>query len=330
MSARLSTMRLSLCLWGNLLLGLLAQPVSAALPTSIQHWEQCATRYAQELNIDPALFQAMIWTESRNQPLAIAWTDRWGKRHSVYPDSHADARTLIAQLQRSKQEYDLGLGQVNSRNIARLAKPLEFQATDLLRPCTNLQVASHILGEQLDKHGHTWRAVAGYNGSTQYIELVWTNLCQRHTSPLCQSNGTSLRATRIPAPTDSLHPVTRSTTPALATLISTTPSSPVLTLQRESTTPEPGAGSTRSTSMAVETPETSKNWLDRLPTATTMLWISLRILAPFTLFIGTIVLLCYGIRIIFWSVGLVRDSLFSLLRGHPTSFPHPLHRPITS
>jgi hypothetical protein len=37
-----------------------------------------------------------------------------------------------------------------------------------------------------------------------------------------------------------------------------------------------------------------------------MFLISVRILAPFMLFIGTIVLLCYGIRIILWAIGLVR------------------------
>jgi len=44
------------------------------------------------------------------------------------------------------------------------------------------------------------------------------------------------------------------------------------------------------------------------------------------LLIGTIVPGRYGIRIILWAVGLVRDSVFALLRGHRTSFPYPSHR----
>jgi hypothetical protein len=173
--------------------------------------------------------------------------------------------------------------------------------------CSNsdsLQVVSYILREQLDRWGYTWRAVRGYNGAVEYIELVHTNLCQRESSPLCQSE-------RRPSPTDSLHPMTSAD--AVTTLVSI--AAPISVADGRLTTPA-----------ALDGPDASPRWLDHLPSARTMFLVTIRILAPFIWFIGMILLFCYGLRIIFWAIGMVRDSFFGLLRGQRTSFSHPLHR----
>ncbi len=314
-------------LLGSLFAWVLPQIATAALPTSTNHWDRCVTRHAQELQIDPALLHAIIWTESKNQPLAIAWTDRWGKRHSVFPKTTEDARALMTQLQRSQQTFDLGLAQVNSKNIVRLARPLNFDPVDLLQPCTNLKVASYILREQLDRHGYTWRAVAGYNGSLPYINLVWQNLCQRHTTTLCPAEGFALRTTRIPAPTDSIRVSTLPIAdgPIVTRIINRPESIPGIPYTPVSFSPP-----VHTIPLNTDPPGDTTTWLDRIPTASRILMISVRLLAPFSLLIGTVILFCYGIRIIFWALGLVRESLVALLRGHRTSFPHPLQRPLTS
>ena len=317
-------------LLGSLFAWVLPQIATAALPTSTNHWDRCVTRHAQELQIDPALLHAIIWTESKNQPLAIAWTDRWGKRHSVFPKTTEDARALMTQLQRSQQTFDLGLAQVNSKNIARLAKPLDVQPTDLLQPCTNLKVASYVLREQLDRHGYTWRAIAGYNGSLPYINLVWQNLCQRHTTTLCHTDGLALRSNRIPAPTDSIRATTLPIAdgPIVTTLINAPASLPPVI--QETPVHVSFSAPVRTIPPNTDPPDNTTTWLDRIPTASRILTISVRLLASFSLLIGTIILFCYGIRIIFWALGLVRESLIALLRGHRTTFPHPLQRPLTS
>jgi hypothetical protein len=219
------------------------------------------------------------------------------------------------------------LAQVNSKNIARLAKPLDVQPTDLLQPCTNLKVASYVLREQLDRHGYTWRAIAGYNGSLPYINLVWQNLCQRHTTTLCPAEGFAFRTARVPAPTDSIRV---STLPIADGPIVTRVINPSESMPGIADTPVSFSPPVRTIPPNTDPPDNTTTWLDRIPTASRILTISVRLLAPFSLLIGTIILFCYGIRIIFWALGLVRESLVALLRGHRTTFPHPLQRPLTS
>lgn len=60
--------------------------------------------------------------------------------------------------------YDIGLMQINSRNLPALAK-LGVAPEHLWDACTSVQVGARILREKLDHYGETWEAVGAYNAS---------------------------------------------------------------------------------------------------------------------------------------------------------------------
>ena len=60
--------------------------------------------------------------------------------------------------------YDIGLMQINSRNLPALAK-LGVAPEHLWDPCTSVEVGARILREKLDHYGETWEAVGAYNAS---------------------------------------------------------------------------------------------------------------------------------------------------------------------
>lgn len=117
---------------------------------------------------------------------------------------------IQVQLPPAHAHFDVGLTQLNSRNIRRLARQYGLRPVEVLDPCINLTFSTQILEEQLDRHGYTWQAIAGYNGSTSYIPLVWTNLCCVHPYPDCPAAGALAARPHPPAPTDPLR-LTRAT-----------------------------------------------------------------------------------------------------------------------
>jgi len=125
----------------------------ALSPDRPQSWDACLEREVAHLDIPPALFHALVYTESRNHPWAIAWTDHQGVRHSVFPQSKDHAYQVLTQLQRRQHTLDLGLGQLNSRNWGAITERLNLSPHQLLEPCHRLTAASMILREQLTKHG---------------------------------------------------------------------------------------------------------------------------------------------------------------------------------
>jgi hypothetical protein len=52
-----------------------------------------------------------------------------------------------------------------------------------------------------------------------------------------------------------------------------------------------------------------------------VLALCLRILLPFSLLIMLVVILCYGLRIMLWAIGLVKESVGTLLLGRRPAFP---------
>jgi len=97
--------------------------------------QQCAKAVA------PSTMQAIIKTESRNNPLAIGLNNH--KKLSYQPGNFEQAKSWVEYLDTHGYDFDVGLGQVNIRNIRKFG----YKASDMLDPCKNLTVASYILSQ---------------------------------------------------------------------------------------------------------------------------------------------------------------------------------------
>lgn len=127
--------------------------------------------------VDPALLQAIITVESGNHPYVFGWFDAQGVRHIYKATSYGAAVSRLDAFERQHIRYDVGLAQVNSRNLHALEQRLGIAPVRALDPCTNLRLAGLILREQIAIHGRTWRAVAGYNGALAYVPRVQRVYC---------------------------------------------------------------------------------------------------------------------------------------------------------
>jgi len=157
------------------------QREQAATPT----WQHCLIQYAHDIDIHPVLFRAIVQAESAAHPWAFGWTDRTGRRHSYTARGHAEAAALLLRLINTTANVDIGLAQINSQHLTWLATHHEIYPQDLLSPCVNLRASSLILDTKLQRHGHTWMAIAGYNGSTAYIQRIWNQFCRRTPDQNC-------------------------------------------------------------------------------------------------------------------------------------------------
>jgi soluble lytic murein transglycosylase-like protein len=108
--------------------------LTIALPSQAC-WQDAAARYG----VDARLLLAIAQQESSLNPEAIN-------------RSHA-ART---------GSIDIGLMQINSRWLPILAR-YGIRASNLLDPCTNLQVGAWILAQAFRRYGVTWEAVGAYH-----------------------------------------------------------------------------------------------------------------------------------------------------------------------
>lgn len=90
-------------------------------------------------HVAPNTMIAVIKTESKGNPLAIGLNR--GKRLAYGARSMSQAIHWVNYLERNNYDFDVGLAQVNIRNIHKYG----FHAADMLQPCNNLQIASDIL-----------------------------------------------------------------------------------------------------------------------------------------------------------------------------------------
>jgi len=143
-------------------------------------------KYATAAGVPPHLLYAVAVQESSRQGFAHPWP--WtaniaGKPY--YFDSRAELyRALSRYLQSGKNNFDVGLMQINWRFNAALLDGDLWQATD---PYRNLAAGARLLKRLHQKHGSWERAVAHYHvgnpntptrraRAARYRNSVWAHL----------------------------------------------------------------------------------------------------------------------------------------------------------
>lgn len=95
--------------------------------------------------VAPETLLSVASAESGFDALLVAVNTR--PRRVFHPDTRAAATQLAARLIRDGLSVDLGLGQINSRNLARLG----LSPTDAFDPCRNLAASSRLLREGYER-----------------------------------------------------------------------------------------------------------------------------------------------------------------------------------
>ena len=89
-------------------------------------------------NVAPQTVLAIVYTESRSQPLALNVN---GAKQPAPPKTTADAVAIARQFVAAGYSVDLGLGQINSRNMRRLGLSWDT----VFDPCTNIAALGQVL-----------------------------------------------------------------------------------------------------------------------------------------------------------------------------------------
>lgn len=131
--------------------------VLSLLMASHQAWASCWDDVARRYDIEPELLQAIAVVES-------------GTRGGAMNQSNSDG------------SRDIGLMQINSMHLPRLAKQGITEERLLNDPCLSVEVGASILADFIQRFGYNWTAVGSYNAGPapgraalrlRYAEKIW-------------------------------------------------------------------------------------------------------------------------------------------------------------
>jgi len=128
-----------------------------------------ALMHACAPSVGPRTLAAVVAYESGGRAAAISDNSA---RRSYYPASTADAEELATRLLGSGHDLDLGLMQINVRNVRRLRLTLR----DAFDPCANLAAGSRILDQDYARavrrfgpgQRALFHALSAYNAGTYW------------------------------------------------------------------------------------------------------------------------------------------------------------------
>lgn len=101
-----------------------------------------------------------------------------GVKHGVDPwllygiakvESSLNTNAMNLTHKKRTGSYDIGLMQINSRNLKGLAQ-FGINEASLSNPCVNIEVGAYILAEKIRVHGNTWDAVGAYNAACTQLK----------------------------------------------------------------------------------------------------------------------------------------------------------------
>lgn len=133
------------CLWLPAVTAAPATSVALRVPEREYPLEECFLQAARTYGISVELLWAIARVESNFQVTATGYNKN-GTR-------------------------DLGVMQINSGHLPRLAAHAITDQRLLTESCLNVHVGAWILRENLERYGYTWEAVGAYNASERRRDL---------------------------------------------------------------------------------------------------------------------------------------------------------------